>query len=148
MSSSYLSAEDGRVTGFLKSMAEYWPGQRAPTRSHLTLLTEVFDMLGAKKLGQYLVVDEAHAIKNTSGRTCTAVAQLRSLFTTCLMLTGTPVDNTWMDSFALLSLIDGHPITSPTRIRLGCVSDSQRRLHRGHLVENGLGESIPHGLRR
>lgn len=34
-------------------------------------------------------------------------------------MTGTPLDNTWLDTYALLSLLRGHPITSLARMRLG-----------------------------
>lgn len=57
-------------------------------------------------------------IKNPEGRGYAGVQFLRDSFVSCVMLSGTPLDNTWFDSFALLSLLRGHPVTSPLRMRL------------------------------
>ncbi|KAK2676361.1 SNF2, N-terminal [Fusarium oxysporum f. sp. vasinfectum] len=59
-----------------------------------------------------MILDEAHVIKNRNTRTFAAVTALREQFEGCLTLTGTPLDNTWEDGYALLSLLKGHPITS------------------------------------
>jgi hypothetical protein len=55
-------------------------------RPQVTLLSEIFDMEGAKLLGGYLVLDEAHMIKNTDSQTYKAIKYLRSRCNTCIML--------------------------------------------------------------
>lgn len=57
-----------------------------------------------------MIIDEAHIIKNRNTRTFAAAAALGGQFEGCLALTGTPLDNTWEDEYALLSLLKGHPI--------------------------------------
>lgn len=59
-----------------------------------------------------MILDDAHTIKNRNTRTFAAVNALRGQFEGCLALTGTPLDNTWEDGYALPSLLEGHP--SPT----------------------------------
>ncbi|KAF5686635.1 CHD3-type chromatin-remodeling factor PICKLE [Fusarium circinatum] len=65
-----------------------------------------------RPIGEWLILDEAHAIKNRESRTYHSIAALRVQFHSCLMMTGTPLDNKWNDAYALISMIHGHPITS------------------------------------
>jgi hypothetical protein len=58
------------------------------------------------------LLDEAHTIKNPRTTVNAAVLELRAHLDICVMMTGTPLDNTWLDSFALLSLLKGRIITS------------------------------------
>ncbi|KAH7027377.1 P-loop containing nucleoside triphosphate hydrolase protein [Microdochium trichocladiopsis] len=44
-----------------------------------------------------------------------AVQLLRTRFEECIMLTGTPLDNTWKDACALVCLLSGHPINGLDR---------------------------------
>ncbi|KAH7206904.1 hypothetical protein DER44DRAFT_825832 [Fusarium oxysporum] len=80
--------------------------------------TELFPRSGSlgseprKPIGKSMILDEAHVIKNRNTRTFAAVTALREQFEGCLTLTGTPLDNTWEDGYAPLSLLKGHPITS------------------------------------
>lgn len=125
---NYVASELGRIQSFMQGLEDVRKGKtdRFPERPTTTLLSGIFEADGAKKLGEYLVLDEAHTIKNTDGLTYAAIELLRSLFATCLMISGTPIDNTWVDSYALLSLLHGHPITSLARMRLAFTDLSER----------------------
>ncbi|KAJ4045994.1 hypothetical protein NW761_008007 [Fusarium oxysporum] len=78
----------------------------------LVLLSGVLDQEPRRPMGEWLILDEAHAIKNRERRTYHSIFTLRLQFDSCLMMTGTPLDNKWDDSYALLSILHGHPITS------------------------------------
>lgn len=114
---NYLVAECGRVQKFRDSLRDYRRQSRKgkpcklPKRPSLTLMSSIFDE-SDKCMGRFLVLDEAQTIKNSGGRTFEIVSVLRDRFDACLMLSGTPLDNTWMDSYALISLLRGHHITS------------------------------------
>jgi hypothetical protein len=60
----------------------------------------------------------ARAIKDISGRAYAAMERLRHCMNVCIMLTGTPLDNTCIDGFALLNLLHGRPARSLSRMRL------------------------------
>jgi SNF2 family DNA or RNA helicase len=80
-------------------------------RPSLSIFSEIFhDQEGVKC--PYLVLDEVTAVKNSTAITFAAIQELRSLADTCIMLTGSPVDNTWMDLYAYLQLVLGHDIRS------------------------------------
>lgn len=40
----------------------------------------------------------------------------RSRFETCITVTRTPFDDDWFDAYVLLSLLEGHPVTTPDRM--------------------------------
>ncbi|KAL2016391.1 hypothetical protein VTK56DRAFT_3813 [Thermocarpiscus australiensis] len=126
-----VSAEYGRLNKYRYEMEQYTTGQtqRPPKRPMASLLSGVIEQMteDRHRLGEYLILDEAHAIKNTASRTYAAIEMLRSFFNTCIMMTGTPLENTWTDGFALLSLLSGHPITSLARMRLAFTKDSSLR---------------------
>jgi len=56
-----------------------------------------------------LVLDKVHRIKNYTSRTYAAIHKLRGL-DACVMISGRQIDNTWMDGYAMLSLLQGHNI--------------------------------------
>ncbi|KAL8878047.1 MAG: hypothetical protein Q9198_004062 [Flavoplaca austrocitrina] len=116
---NYVVSEAARLAKFDRQMEEYeqYKTSLAPKRPKVTLLSGIWKMDGVQHIGRYLGLDEAHAIKNYSGRSYAAIKQLRESFAVCLPTTGTPLDNTWEDVFALLSLLRGHPFTSMLRMR-------------------------------
>ncbi|KAF5242272.1 hypothetical protein FANTH_8720 [Fusarium anthophilum] len=76
----------------------------------VTYLNTLHDMIPWKPVGKYMILDEAPTIKNRNSRTFVAVTTpwaIRRLS----ILTGTSLDNTWEDGYALPSLLEGHPIT-------------------------------------
>ena len=118
---SHLHVEFTRILKFKKAIKEYpkLPKERRgrhPGRPSLSLLSGLF-LDGLARLGRLLVLDEAHTIKNTDSCTYAAVALLRRQFEACIMLTGTPLDNTWIDAFALFNLLSGHRIRTMTNMR-------------------------------
>lgn len=56
------------------------------------------------------MLDEVSAIKKARSITFRAVEDLRQHADMCLMLTGSPLDNTWLDVFAYIQLLTGHQI--------------------------------------
>ncbi|KEY66819.1 hypothetical protein S7711_09502 [Stachybotrys chartarum IBT 7711] len=116
----HVAAELGRLTRFVQRIDAVRKGKsrHLPKRPTVALLSGIWEMEGAKPLSQYLILDEAHTIKNARTRMYAAVAKLRSHCKFCIMLAGTPLDNTWIDSFAYLSLLDSHSITSLARMKL------------------------------
>ena len=115
----HVVSEYRRLAKFEKGMELYEQGKNivVPKRPKLTLLSGIWEMDGVRMLGRHLVLDEVHAIKNTSTQTYAAIKMLRKRFTCCLMLSGTPLDNTWEDIYSLLSMLRGHPFVSMLRMR-------------------------------
>ncbi|KAI3582252.1 P-loop containing nucleoside triphosphate hydrolase protein [Fusarium oxysporum f. sp. albedinis] len=87
-------------------------GDPRPRETELFLRSGSLGSEPWKPIGKCMILDEAHVIKNRNTRTFAAVTALREQFEGCLTLTGTPLDDTWEDGYALLSLLKGHPITS------------------------------------
>lgn len=116
---NYVVSEAARLAKFDRKMEDYEQHKtsNAPRRPKVTLLSGIWKMDGVQCIGRYLALDEAHAVKNHSGRSYAAIKQLRENFLVCFPTTGTPLDNTWADIFALLSLLRGHPFTSMLRMR-------------------------------
>ncbi|KAF5700423.1 global transactivator [Fusarium mundagurra] len=110
----YVCAEVTRTRNFLRGIDDYKKGiiTQPPKRPMLVLLSEVHKQEPRKPMGEWLILDEAHAIKNHRSRTHQAISALREQFNACLMMTATPLDNTWKDLYALISMLRGHPITS------------------------------------
>ncbi|KAF5603649.1 global transactivator [Fusarium pseudocircinatum] len=110
---SYLSAEVTRRHKFLSGIDDYKKGiiTQPPKRPNLVLLSGIHEQEPRKPMGEWLILDEAHAIKNHQSRTYHAVSALREKFNACLMMTATPLDNSWTDLYALVSMLKGHPIT-------------------------------------
>ncbi|KAF5580375.1 global transactivator [Fusarium pseudoanthophilum] len=78
----------------------------------LVLLSGMLEQEPQRPIGEWLILDEAHAIKNRESRIYHSISALRVQFDSCLMMKGTPLDNKWNDAYALISLLRGHPITS------------------------------------
>ncbi|EWG45972.1 hypothetical protein FVEG_06600 [Fusarium verticillioides 7600] len=111
---TYVSAEVIRTRKFLSGIDDYTKGiiTQPPRRPMLVLLSGIHEQEPRKPIGEWLILDEAHAIKNHRSCTYHAVSALREQFNACLMMTATPLDNTWTDLYALISMLKGHPITS------------------------------------
>ncbi|KAH6679919.1 hypothetical protein F5X68DRAFT_234442 [Plectosphaerella plurivora] len=116
---SYVAAEFTRLRrAYLDAEAYRTEASDAvPKRPSATLLTLMSSHSQGPGKGKYLILDEAHTIKNTKTMTYGAVSELRNHFDMCVMMTGTPLDNTWEDAFALLSLMKGHKIVSLAKMR-------------------------------
>lgn len=89
---------------------------KLPKRPTLSLLSDIF-VENTRKMGHILVLDEAHIVKNERSRSYAAAQLLRSMFDSCIMLTATPLDNTWLDAFALLSFLESIPVESVKQMR-------------------------------
>ena len=128
-------AEQIKMDKFLKDIKRYKSGKslKVPKRPIITLLSDVFRMDGVRSLGPYIGLDEAHTIKNPRSRAFAAIQLLRStMFKTCIMLTGDPLDNKWTDAWAPLAMLTGHPLDTPDDMRkyftnpAGCSNNSIR----------------------
>ncbi|KAG9503677.1 hypothetical protein J7337_003628 [Fusarium musae] len=111
---SNVAAEVTRVHKFIRGIEAYNQGKatQPPKRPMLVLLSGILEQEPRRPIGEWLILDEAHAIKNRESRTYHSISALRANFDGCLMMTGTPLDNKWHDAYALISLLRGHPITS------------------------------------
>lgn len=99
---------------YLDAIAEFkkkGSSKHLSERPNLSIFSEVFQAQEGVK-SPYLVLDEVTAIKNTRSLTFAAVRELRETADTCVMLTGSPLDNTWMDTYSYLQLVLGHDIRS------------------------------------
>ncbi|GKU05768.1 global transactivator [Fusarium langsethiae] len=112
----HVSAEFGRLQRFKRAVTEYNEGRidfkAIPKRPEVTLLSRVWVMEGVKPLGPLLILDEVHLIRNSRGRAFAATHELRQRVKTCIMMSGTPLDNSWVDAYALFSMLEGHEIST------------------------------------
>ncbi|XEU99122.1 hypothetical protein FSHL1_004409 [Fusarium sambucinum] len=126
-----VSAEFARLQRYTRALEGYAKGRikldDLPKRPNVTLLSSILMTGAIKPLGPLLILDEAHAIKNTRSRTFAAIYELRQRFKTCIMMTGTPLDNTWVDAFAYFSVLQGHNIGSLAIHRLAFSGESKRK---------------------
>ena len=58
-----------------------------PKRPTLVLLSGILEQKPRNPIGEWLVLDEAHAIKNSDSRTYHAISALRQHFKACLLMT-------------------------------------------------------------
>lgn len=87
----------------------------APERPDISVFSEIFYSDDGVK-SPYLVLDEVNAVKNPKSLTFAAVFELRKLCDTCLMLSGSPIDNTWPDIFSFLQFVEGHNIRAKQKM--------------------------------
>lgn len=91
---SRVAAELSRLLRYERQVQNYTDNRsEQPKRPHLSLLSGFYKPQ-IKPWGPFLVLDEAHTIKNTRTLVHAAVLRLRDSFETCVMLTGTALDNT------------------------------------------------------
>lgn len=116
---SFVTSEAARLAKFDQRMVDYEKKRThiPPVRPRVTLLSGIWAMDGVNFLGRFLALDEAHTIKNHSSRVYAAARKLRDQFVVVLLATGTMLDNTWADVYALVSLLRGHPFTNMLRMR-------------------------------
>ncbi|OMP82896.1 putative ATP-dependent helicase [Diplodia seriata] len=107
---AFVMAQHRKRVNFIQKIRKFQQNGTGlpPSRPNLSLFSEIFRWGNIK--APYLVLDEVNAIKNPRSLTFSAIEELRSLADTCVMLTGSPLDNTWQDLFAFLQLLEGHNI--------------------------------------
>ncbi|KAK0125596.1 hypothetical protein ONS95_000396 [Cadophora gregata] len=112
----FVMAQYKKMMKFLKSVEQIKQGVNAlPKRPNTTIFSDIFYSQDTKC--PYLVLDEVTAVKNTSSATFLATEELKSLAESTIMLTGSPVDNTWFDLYAYTQLIPSHDIRSKLAMR-------------------------------
>jgi hypothetical protein len=141
---TFLTSEAARLAKFDQHMEDYEQEKTniLPTRPKVTLLAGIWTTYGVRHIGRFLAFDEAHTIKNHAGRAYAAAKSLRDLFKVCILSTGAMLDNTWADSFALVSMLRGHPFTSTLRMREIFADGLQQTLRPKNL--NGC---VPKGMK-
>lgn len=107
-----------------------------PGRGSGALLSYDWERDIEKPWAKYLILDEAHIIKNIESDVYAAVKQLRSRMDLCVMLTATPLEDSWINAYAYLDLLGGHPFKS--RTDLSCA------LNLDHPFENPY-QTVPTG---
>ncbi|KAJ4373383.1 hypothetical protein N0V83_003678 [Neocucurbitaria cava] len=85
-----------------------------PERPNLCFFSEIFEPKNNGPKSPYIILDEVNAVKNSRSLTFAAVLELRKQCDVCLMLTGSPIDNTWPDIFSFLQFVEGHDIRNKT----------------------------------
>jgi len=113
VSYAFVTSQYDRKIAYLTHVADFKRGATTilPTRPEsLSILSGVFESVDIKS--PYLVLDEVHAIKNSSSTRFKAVLELRKFADTCIMLSRTPIDNTWLDLGSYVQLLRGHQIAS------------------------------------
>lgn len=125
---SQVVSELVRIRKYVQNVKDYVPGATLPKRPAVTFLWGFLDP-DAKPRGKVLILDEAHTFKNPKSRTFAAILWLREFYESCIMLTGTPLDNTWKDAFPLLKLIREHPIFEPRTMIHAFVRPGTKRKH-------------------
>lgn len=96
---------------FLEQVVQANEHGAMPIRPNTSLFSEIFHNFSDEK-SQYLVLDEANAVKNESSLTFEAVAELCQQCEVCVMLSGSPIDNAWPDVYAALQMVENHDIRS------------------------------------
>jgi SNF2 family DNA or RNA helicase len=141
---SFITSEAARLAKFDRCMAEYEKKKThiVPTRPKVTLFSGIWKMDGVQHIGRFLAFDEAHTIKNHSGRAFAAARTLRAIFSVVILATGTMLDNTWADAFALVSMLAGHPFTTMLRMR-ETFTDALKRNPR----PKNLNTCVPEGVK-
>ncbi len=79
-------------------------------RLSLSIFSDIFHVQGVKC--PFLVLDEVTVIRNPVSITFAAIQKLREMADTCIMLTGSPLDNTWIDTYSYFQLVLDHDIRS------------------------------------
>jgi SNF2 family DNA or RNA helicase len=82
-----------------------------PDRPNIALYSEIYHLQDNDQ-SQFIIFDEPAAFKSLHGKTFAAAMALRRQCDTCVMLTGSPVDNTWQDIFTSLQFVEGHSMHS------------------------------------
>lgn len=102
---------------YLERMAKYNSSGigTPPDRPNLSIFSEIFES-NPDILSPLLILDEVNAVKNHHSKTFEATLALRQSADTCVMLTGSPVDNQWHDIYALLQFVQGHSLRSRTAL--------------------------------
>lgn len=111
-------------------------------RPKLSIFSELFENHGVKF--PYLVLDEVNAVKNTSSATFKAMQILRKQCEYCIMLSGSPIDNTWVDPFAITQFIHGHPFDTLSKFRFAFGTEEGNDDKVGFLVDRDFSHSHLH----
>jgi SNF2 family DNA or RNA helicase len=82
-----------------------------PVRPNIALYSEIYHLQGSVK-PPFIIFDESTIIKNLHSKTFAAAMALRQQCDTCVMLTGSPIDNFWHDIFTPLQFVEGHSMHS------------------------------------
>lgn len=115
----FVMAQHRKIDKYLDSVRRVKEGEVGITleRPNISIFSEIFFKNNGIK-SPYLVLDEVNAVKNPHSRTFLAVQELRTQADTCIMLSGTPVDNTWLDVYALLQFVGGHDINTKRKMQV------------------------------
>ncbi|MCJ1435725.1 hypothetical protein MMC27_005100 [Xylographa pallens] len=111
VSYSFVMSQYRKLCNYVDGIAEFKHNNsgRHLERPNLSIFSDIF-YAQENITSPYLVLDEVTAVKNAGGITFAAIEKLRSLADMCIMITGSPIDNTWIDQFAYLQFVQGHEI--------------------------------------
>lgn len=86
---------------------------KLPERPFVTLMSGIWDDPCSKRMGQHIIFDEAHLIRNIETQRFKTAWRLRQRFEVCTMLSASPMEITARACFAYVSMLQEHPIISP-----------------------------------
>ncbi|KAH7179551.1 P-loop containing nucleoside triphosphate hydrolase protein [Fusarium flagelliforme] len=115
-----VSAEYERLGLFSRAVQDCIEGRLAyydlPKRPTVTLLSEdFFHNPITMPLGPLLILDDVNNLGQLTHPAYQAIYKLRKRLDTCIMMSGTPLTDNWMDAHFQLSLLGGHNIPFPRK---------------------------------
>jgi SNF2 family DNA or RNA helicase len=108
----FMISNCGKIAKHYSHIADFGSIGLKPERSNIALYSEIYSPQDFRS--PFIIFDECNAFKNMSGKTFEAATALRAQCETCVMLTGSPIDNHWHDVFTSLQFVDGHNMQSKT----------------------------------
>lgn len=102
MSYSFVMSQYRKIRKYTERIADIKHSRETllPKRPDTSIFSEIF-YSEHKVKSPYLVLGEVNAA-NAESLAFAAIMELRKLADICVMLSGGPIDNTWLDIFAIL----------------------------------------------
>jgi hypothetical protein len=108
---------DAHTRELMRENELYMPGNRKLLQFHVLVTTYEILLLDEEKLGRlpwaYIVVDEAHRLKNSKSKSKQLIKGLGADH--MLLLTGTPIQNNVDELYTMLNLMDDHQYSEARR---------------------------------
>ena len=102
---------------------------------------EVFSFFSNKEIKPFLVIDEAHYIKQINGNWASAVLKISQNANYRCILTGTPIPQSYTDLFNLFDflLLDSNPLKPEDKVRLKECEESHNQDEAQKILEQKIG---------
>ena len=110
---AFIMSQYRKLCNYINRVAQFKENghpSRPLERPSLSIFSEIFYSAEEIKF-PYLILNKVTVIKNSGSITFAALQEVRGLADTCIMLSGSPVDNTWFNVYAYILLVKSHTIT-------------------------------------